>query len=200
MTEGLGTFGGIAVSLARNPLGIIALFLVLVYGFAALVTAFAGSMTEPEKLPLVYFLVIFPVLVLAVFTWLVARHSNKLFAPSDFKDENNYVKMQLSAVASLAAAATKGDQSRSENEIQEIVDMVQATPLVRNFNHQGQQINWRNRILWVDDNPDNNIYERRAFEAVGLKLVLATSTAEALNIIQANLCCHNFRHGSTRRA
>jgi hypothetical protein len=170
MTEGLGTFGGTAVSLARNPLGIIALFLVLVYGFAALVTAFPGSMSEPEKLPLVYFLVVFPVLVLAVFTWLVARHSNKLFAPSDFKDESNYVKMQLSAVASLTAAATKGHQSRSENEIQEIVDMVQATQLVRNSNYHGRQIDWRNRILWVDDNPDNNIYERRAFEAVGLEL------------------------------
>jgi CheY-like chemotaxis protein len=123
------------------------------------------------------------VLVLAVFTWLVARHSNKLFAPSDFRDEDNYVKMQLSAVASLTAAATKEHQSRSESEIQEIVNVVHSTQFVRNANSHGRQIDWRSRILWVDDNPDNNNYERRAFEAVGLEFVLATSTAEALNIL-----------------
>jgi hypothetical protein len=39
----LKTFGSIARGLARNPLGIIALFIVMVYGFAALVTAFTGS-------------------------------------------------------------------------------------------------------------------------------------------------------------
>jgi hypothetical protein len=43
--------------LARNPLGIIALFIVLVYGCAALVTGFAGSLTLVERLPLVLFLV-----------------------------------------------------------------------------------------------------------------------------------------------
>ena len=46
-----------AKGLARNPPGIIALFIVLVYGFASLVTAFAGSFTHEERLPLIYFLV-----------------------------------------------------------------------------------------------------------------------------------------------
>jgi hypothetical protein len=92
-------FGDTAKALARNPLGIIALFIVLVYGFACLVTAFSSSFTPAQKMPLVYFLVIFPVLVLGVFTWLVSQHSGKLFAPSDFKNEDNYVRMQLSAVA-----------------------------------------------------------------------------------------------------
>lgn len=88
-----------AKGLARNPLGIIALFIVLVYGFASLVTAFAGSFTHEERLPLVYFLVSFPVVVLVVFAWLVSSHSGKLFSPADFKNEENYVKMQLSAVS-----------------------------------------------------------------------------------------------------
>jgi hypothetical protein len=39
-----------AEGLARNPLGIIALFIVLVYGFASLVTAFAGSSTHEKRL------------------------------------------------------------------------------------------------------------------------------------------------------
>jgi hypothetical protein len=41
-------FGDTAKSLARNPLGIVALFIVMVYGFASLVTAFAGSFTAAE--------------------------------------------------------------------------------------------------------------------------------------------------------
>lgn len=38
-------------------------------------------------------------------------------------------------------------------------------------------------ILWVDDVPGNNVYERRALEAVGFKFVLASSTDEALDLI-----------------
>src|SRR6266545_675783 len=99
MNDQIKSFGEVAKGLARNPLGIIALFIVLVYGFASLVTAFASSFTATERLPLVYFLVLFPILVLGVFAWLVSKHSGKLFAPSDFKNEDNYVKMQFSAVA-----------------------------------------------------------------------------------------------------
>jgi CheY-like chemotaxis protein len=36
------------------------------------------------------------------------------------------------------------------------------------------------RILWVDDHPDNNRYERQALEALGIIVDLATSTDEAL--------------------
>ncbi len=38
----------------------------------------------------------------------------------------------------------------------------------------------RRTILWVDDNPDNNIYERHAMEAYNVKFELAKSTGEAL--------------------
>ena len=35
--------------------------------------------------------------------------------------------------------------------------------------------------LWVDDRPDNNIYERQSLEALGVRFVLAHSTEEALD-------------------
>jgi CheY-like chemotaxis protein len=38
-------------------------------------------------------------------------------------------------------------------------------------------------ILWVDDRPDNNTYERDAFESIGLTFTLARSTAEALQVL-----------------
>jgi hypothetical protein len=126
MSDDLKSFGETAKSLARNPLGIIALFIVLVYGFASLVTAFAGSFTSAKRVPLIYFLVAFPVLVLGVFAWLVSKHSGKLFAPSDFKDEENYVKMQMAVVASLTAATAKGDTPATEAQLHKIVEVVRA--------------------------------------------------------------------------
>jgi CheY-like chemotaxis protein len=42
---------------------------------------------------------------------------------------------------------------------------------------------WRNKILWVDDRPENNVYERQAMESMGLEFTLALSTSEALRIL-----------------
>lgn len=176
-------FGETARSLARRPLGIIALFIVLVYGFASLVTVFAGSLTSQERLPLIYFLIVFPILVLGVFSWLVSKHSGKLFAPGDFKDEENYVKMQMAVVASLTAATSKGDKSASEADLHKIVEVVRAAgPAASTAGDD-----WRNHILWVDDRPENNVYERQAFEAMGLRFTLAFSTDEALETLSQTM-------------
>ena len=91
MSDTLNSFGDTAKGLSKNPLGIIALFIVLVYGFASLVTAFSSSFTPAERLPLIYFLIIFPVLVLGVFTWLVRRHPGKLYRPSDYNNEDSFL-------------------------------------------------------------------------------------------------------------
>lgn len=175
MADETKTFADTAKSLARNPLGIIALFIVLVYGFASLVTVFAGALSPAERVPLVYFLIGFPVLVLSVFAWLVSKHSGKLFAPSDFKNEDNYVKMQMAVVASLSAATAKGDAPASEAQLKKIVEVVRAAGPAAKATGDG----WRNRVLWVDDRPENNTYERQAFEAIGLSFTLALSTDEA---------------------
>jgi len=37
-------------------------------------------------------------------------------------------------------------------------------------------------ILWVDDRPDNNLYERQALETIGFNFDLALSTTEALSL------------------
>jgi CheY-like chemotaxis protein len=179
MENQVESFGKAAIGLARNPLGIIALFIVLVYGFACLVTIFSASLLPTERVPLIYFLVGFPVLVLGIFTWLVSRHSGRLFAPGDFKNEENYVRMQLSAVASLAVASAKRETPSTESEIQSIVDVVQHTAL----SGPATSNSWRNHVLWVDDRPDNNVHERRAFAAFGLKFTLSLSTSEALQEI-----------------
>jgi CheY-like chemotaxis protein len=40
------------------------------------------------------------------------------------------------------------------------------------------------KVLWVDDNPDNNIWERQALESYGVEFVLAQSTDEAVQQLQ----------------
>ncbi len=42
------------------------------------------------------------------------------------------------------------------------------------------------RLLWVDDHPENNIYPRRAMEAVGIQITLSKSTEDALEKIHSD--------------
>lgn len=93
----LSTFTGAAKGLARNPLGIIALFIVLIYGFAAITLGINTKLEAAERAPLVWFLVMFPVAVLLLFGWLVSQHHEKLYAPGDFRsDESFYKRRELS--------------------------------------------------------------------------------------------------------
>jgi CheY-like chemotaxis protein len=166
-----------AVSLARNPLGIIALFIVMVYGFASLTMTFAGTLTYVERLLLVIFLVSFPLIVLGVFSWLVRDHSDKLFAPSDFRDENNFLRIREVAANLMAAKRRNANSSTGPADMDDILETAWQTvvPGARD---------WRRHVLWVDDQPDNNLYERRAFEAAGVRFTLVESTDAALDKIK----------------
>jgi hypothetical protein len=88
----LNTFANAAKGLAKNPLGIIALFIVLIYGFAALTLGFNTSLQAAERLPLIWFLVIFPVIVLFTFGWLVSHHHEKLYAPADYQSDESFLR------------------------------------------------------------------------------------------------------------
>ncbi len=80
-----------AKSLARNPLGIIALFIVLVYAVASVVISLAKAEFYQNPFhPAVLFLAIFPLVVLCVFAYLVAKYHRNLYAPQDYKDEGNF--------------------------------------------------------------------------------------------------------------
>ncbi len=88
----LKEFGDTAKALSKNPLGIIALFIVLIYGFVALVVGSSSQLGPEERYPIVWFLVIFPVIVLAVFGWLVSQHYEKLYAPRDYNSDEAFLK------------------------------------------------------------------------------------------------------------
>ncbi|MEV4158085.1 response regulator [Nocardia salmonicida] len=178
MAGPVGEFGRAAKGLSGNPLGIIALFITLVYGLAALVTTFSADLSPDERLPLIYFLVGFPVLVLAAFVWLVSKHSGKLFAPRDFRDEDNYVRVATSA-ASLAAAR-HGSLAQGDVDFEHLARL--AIRAVDRGPAPGAKA--AGRILWVDDKPANNATVRRAFTAAGYNFILALSTEVALDYLE----------------
>lgn len=47
----------------------------------------------------------------------------------------------------------------------------------------GEAPDVRGRILWVDDNPDNNLAERAHFESLRIAVYLATNTDDALTLL-----------------
>ncbi|BCI53937.1 hypothetical protein NIIDNTM18_32150 [Mycolicibacterium litorale] len=195
MEGDIKSFTDTATKLSRSPLGIIALFVVLVYGIAALAPAlYASSLGDAEKLLLVIFIVAFPVIILGVFAWLVTAHNDKVYAPTEFLTLEDYLKFlearsKLDAekaaktAASLSIATLKssaGGQELQGSDIDQIVDVaVQAAlPSVMK-----EDTDWHDHILWVDDRPQANAHERRAFEAMGIRFSRVTNTQEALELL-----------------
>ena len=176
-------FSESATGFTKNPLGIIALFIILVYAFASLVVGFGQSL-ENYVAPLIYFMVFFPVIVFLGFLWLVANHHNKLYGPSDFRNEDNFFKAYEENLLSSTYLefADKKNQASSGEFHQGQFD--QFTELALRTKKPISSESWKNRVLWVDDHPEKNMYERLAFEKQGLKFRLATSTNEAIQILK----------------
>lgn len=74
----------------KNPIGVIGIFLVLTEAIASMVIV-KSSLKDIQNTILVLFIVLFPCLVLFVFYLLVTKHHEKLYSPSDYKDEKNFV-------------------------------------------------------------------------------------------------------------
>lgn len=111
MTSPIKEFGDTAKGLSKNPLGIIALFIVLVYGFASLVVGASSLLQADERFPIIWFLVLFPCIVLGIFAWLVSQHHEKLYAPSDYKNESNFLESLNPSLKYLSFANPDGEKA-----------------------------------------------------------------------------------------
>lgn len=96
--------------------------------------------------------------------------------------EASVKRRQSEAGAALVAAtisrseegATPASAANAAKEATQAVGEVNARTLRR---IEGSQ------VLWVDDKPSNNNYERQALEALGVKFVISTSTDDAMSIL-----------------
>lgn len=104
-------FSESAKSLAHNPLGVIALFITLVQSFATLLLGVGVDKWQSgDKLPLIWFVVIFPFVVLGVFFILVTRYHDYLYAPSDYRTDKGFPQ-KLTRLESAFVVKTKIDSA-----------------------------------------------------------------------------------------
>jgi CheY-like chemotaxis protein len=89
------------------------------------------------------------------------------------------------AAAALGAAIANREVVSPGSESH--VDPAQAATVVDSAvpNARAYRRLHRSRVLWVDDRPDNNRYERQALEALGLDISVSTSTEDALAQLSA---------------
>lgn len=101
--------------------------------------------------------------------------------------EASFQKGQVEMAAALGAAANAkrdGDNEADSVDAKAIADDIEeALPNAEAF----AQVT-RSAVLWVDDRPENNLYERKALEAMGVRIELALSTSEALQQVR----CHSY--------
>jgi len=91
-------------------------------------------------------------------------------------------RQQVEAAAAIGAAIAKstGETPDAETSLSEVAEaLAEAVPDAR----AQRQLQGR-LVLWVDDRPDNNRYERRALEALGIRFALSTSTDDALEQVR----------------
>jgi CheY-like chemotaxis protein len=104
---------------------------------------------------------------------------------------------QLEKIIAGAVSLVRAGEERGSPVDQQAADGRGATALdaagrvlraARAASHIGHEPGdiWRRRILWVDDRPDNNTYERQVFESLGLTFDLALSTDEALERLSSS--------------
>lgn len=87
---------------------------------------------------------------------------------------------QVTAAAAVAAAEASKDLERdadgegTQSDVGDIAEILPGRRALRKI--EGS------RVLWVDDSPRNNRYERQALEALGIRIDLSTSTDSALEM------------------
>jgi CheY-like chemotaxis protein len=116
-------------------------------------------------------------------------------AASKVKDTSAYVRDMtvnqlqdlISGAVSLARAIEKqsGQTAGPENLSRATQSVVNVMQHAKEATSSSLSESGQKQILWVDDRPEHNIYERAAFESMGFNFKLALSTNEALKMLAA---------------
>ncbi|TVX77809.1 hypothetical protein FQP34_22005 [Peribacillus simplex] len=129
-------------SFINNPLGIIGLFLVLVDGIAALVII-KSQLSYSLNLIVILFIVIFPIVVLIIFYKLVTNHHDKLYSPSDYKDEKNFISTfnkNLQTTVNVSANEFVSRLNPNQKEIEEKEEKEEIFKKIEKLNVQIEEI------------------------------------------------------------
>ena len=99
-------------SAVKNPLTVIAIFAGLAEVAGTVVLPFVA---ETNQLTYIWFLMVFPTLLVLLFFLTLNKNPKVLYAPSDFRDESNYMKI-------FRPSSTTERLVKLENEVQESID------------------------------------------------------------------------------
>jgi hypothetical protein len=64
-----------------------------------------------ERLPLIFFIIVFPIIVFGGFIYLVVKNHQNLYAPSDYKDEKNFFNNKFQDNKSIPAEEIAENQN-----------------------------------------------------------------------------------------
>ncbi|MDX2101106.1 MAG: response regulator [Alphaproteobacteria bacterium] len=184
-----------SVPFSRNPLGIFALIIIFTFPCVIGFSFFSGVLSYDQLWAVLVCMIVFLFSVIAMFFILITRHHTKLYGPGDFKDQDDFTRLAFGqgfdvmskVFNSLISAASRGEDGKFNglnpttitlNESTLNALKAQALQRVMGVNHR------HHSLLWVDDNPDNNIWEIRAFDAIGISVTCAKSTREALEKLE----------------
>jgi CheY-like chemotaxis protein len=167
-----------------NPLTMIGVFagLAEIAGVIVLPT-----LSESLQKYFIWYVMGFPILLVSLFFYVLIRYPLALYAPSDFRNEKIYERLWLERnFKSIKKDLEKADSNKKPNRSSSsnMADEDLADIVVRAFsNLENKLFRWTNRILWVDDKPESNVYERKALEKIGYEFTTVVSTAQALDLL-----------------
>jgi CheY-like chemotaxis protein len=134
---------------------------------------------------------VWPVVILFVL-YLLRRPLSRLIGNAGELNLNAFgvqatIKREHVEAAALlgAAEARRSDSATSdgtppdENSIRRIADTISEAAAQTDSRQRSRAL-----VLWVDDNPGNNLYERKSLEAFGIHITVSTSTEDALEKVR----------------
>jgi CheY-like chemotaxis protein len=145
-----------------------------------------------------------PVLVLAGFVFFRRSIQEFLSNVSEFSLkagasglEASAKKYQTAAILGAALAQKAGGEETDPTKAAGIAKSMESLNDQKILRLSGKH------VLWVDDNPTNNVYEQRALEVLGIRISQSLSTEDALNKIANNhydLIISDFSRAGERQA
>lgn len=102
----------------KNPLQVISLFILLCYTVASTFFGFGKfNFSCGERWAIVLFIILFPIIVFAVFCWLIIQYHDKLYAPFEFRsDEGFYGVIETSSKEQITQKEKEEEQELLDEE------------------------------------------------------------------------------------
>ena len=148
----------------------------LIAGFFVVVmgTLFAPAPDDATRTTIAVIAAIVPL----SYAVIILRFWDVLYAAKELGGKHVLRRVLATGMLTLATA----QRAQAEASVERVVDSVGNSNATRSLQpRQGTMASSRNTVLWVDDHPDNNRYERQTLRILlGIRFTLVRSTEEAM--------------------